>query len=69
MGLSPSKFVIHGIVDTVLDGIPDLIRMPPSPPQKPKASPVVGELSVKEGDRTLSQRDVTAEEMLTGELT
>lgn len=62
MGVGVSKPGIHMIVDAVLEGIPDLLRMPPEPPRRPKASPVLGELAIKEGGRTISEREITADE-------
>ena len=50
------------IVDAVIEGIPDLLRMPPEPPRQPKPSPVLGELAIKEGGRTISEREITADE-------
>ena len=62
MGVVVSKPGIHMIVDAVIEGIPDLLRMPPEPPRQPKPSPVLGEVSIKEGGRTISEREITADE-------
>jgi hypothetical protein len=61
MQLTGTKDDIRAIVDAVLSGIEDLLRMPPERP-KPKGE-VVGELSIKSGGTVTTEREITAEEL------
>lgn len=61
MGLRVTKDTIHAIIDAVLDGVPDLIDMPPEPTERKKAdrrSDNYGELSVIVNGNVVSEREI-----------
>lgn len=68
LGLTPTRGTIHAIVDTVLDGIPTLIGMPPEMRLDERPSPVVGEMVVRANGKETAARDITADNLLTGSL-
>jgi hypothetical protein len=61
MGVAVSKPGVKMIVDAVMEGIEDLVKMPPERPQ-PKGE-TIGELTVMDGGRVTSEREITADEM------
>lgn len=58
MAMDTAKQTIHGIVTAILDGIPDLIRMPPEPPAPKKKLAAIGEMTFKEGGKTIVSQEV-----------
>lgn len=61
MGMYPDKFTLNRIVDVILDGLPDLVEMPPEPVgMTAKQAEAVGELSIKVDGQTVREVEVTA---------
>lgn len=67
MGMSSDKFTCRRIADVIVDGLPDLIEMPPFPPRSTmddkKLDEVVGEGLIKVGGRTIWEGEATAGDM------
>lgn len=68
LGMHPDKFTCRRIADAIVDGLPDLLEMPPFPPSShdTKADArkeVVGEGLIKVGGKTIWNEEVTAGEM------
>lgn len=64
MGFFPTKDRVFKIVDTILDGLPDLVEMPPEPnwaAQQPQG-PTIGEISIRDGDRVIAEREIPSPE-------
>lgn len=59
MGLSGTKDEIRALIDTILDGIPDLISMPPEP-SSDKPQPAGSELAIKCDGETVYETEVAA---------
>ena len=58
MQVVPTRQMIRHIVDAIVDGLPDLVVMPPEPRAlKPRPQPV-GELVVKREGETVLEREV-----------
>lgn len=48
LGMSSDPGTLHRIIDVIVDGIPDLVSMPPEPDwAKPESGKVDGELTIK----------------------
>lgn len=63
---SQDKFALHRIADVIVEGLPDLVEMPPEPDwtKAGEAAAVpVGELTVKAGGRAVHESVVTAPDM------
>jgi len=61
MGLFHDRFLLHRIVDAIMEGLLDLIEMPPEPTGlNQKQAQEIGEIIVKHGDRTVYQGAVNA---------
>jgi hypothetical protein len=61
MGLFPDRFILHRIVDAIMEGLLDLIEMPPEPTGlNQKQAQEIGEIVIKNGDRTVYQGAVNA---------
>ena len=62
MGMQPEKSVIHRIIDVIVDGLPDLVEMPPEPPShqidRVNGSPKVGDLVIKVDGETILETEV-----------
>jgi hypothetical protein len=58
MAMDTNKGTVHNIVTTIIDGISDLVRMPPEPqlPQKKLAS--IGEITLKSQGRVIGSVEV-----------
>lgn len=53
LGMAPDLGTIHRIVDAIVDGIPDLVTMPPEPISHDTAPKLDGELSIKRDGETV----------------
>ena len=62
MGLSLERCTVRKIIDAIVEGLPDLVEMPPEPiwAKDDKPMPVVGELSVRQGGRVVIETEVRA---------
>jgi hypothetical protein len=61
MGMEAHSFTVKRIADIILDGIPDLVKMPPQPVAKKQDHGVpVGELAIKVDGQTVHEQEVTA---------
>ncbi|MBP6733360.1 MAG: hypothetical protein KA142_01470 [Chromatiaceae bacterium] len=62
MGLSLERGTVRKIIDAIVEGLPDLVEMPPEPiwAKDDKPMPVVGELSVRQGGRVVIETEVRA---------
>lgn len=61
MGLYPDRFTVHRIADAILEGIEDLLDMPPEPEafhRDKRQRRVVGEMTFKEGGKTIAEAEV-----------
>jgi len=60
--LAPEMSVLHRIIDAIVEAAPDLVAMPPEPVdlerERTQAGPVVGELTIKDGERTVVEHVV-----------
>jgi hypothetical protein len=60
IGFFPDSFTVTRIIDAIVDGLIDLIEMPPEPQgMSQKQAEVVGEMIVKCGGRTIKEGEVT----------
>jgi hypothetical protein len=55
IGLGRDRWAVRAIIDAVLDGIPDLIAMPPEPKWL-NVAPNTGELTIKRDGEVVSER-------------
>lgn len=55
MGMAPEMSTVHRIIDIIVDGIPDLVSMPPEPDWAEDLSkPLDGELSIlRDGEKVV----------------
>lgn len=61
MGLCVTHATIRHIVDAVVDGLPDLLDMPPAPASRTSEhAPVVGEASIQVDGETVLEREIRA---------
>jgi len=62
MGMYPDKSTCKRIIDVIIDGIEELVKMPPEPNwmRTEDVGPPVGELTIREGDRVIVGREITA---------
>ena len=61
MGLDPTPQTIRQIVDAVVEGLPDLIEMPPMMTQETEISgPAIGEASIILDGETSHEREIRA---------
>ena len=60
MGLGADKSTIRRIVDVIIDGIPDLLRMPPKRPEPEQQGPAIGEAAIKIDGETVAEREINA---------
>lgn len=61
MGLDTDKSTIRRIVDVIIDGIPDLLRMPPERPKTlDEPGVAIGEASIKLDGEVIHEREITA---------
>ena len=58
MGVHQTPAMLRHIVDAILDGLPDLIEMPPEPEQLKPVKPNVGEMAIKVDGETVMERTV-----------
>lgn len=62
LGMTPELSVVHRIIDLIVEAAPDLVAMPPEPvalaQEREQAGPVVGELTLKDGGRTVVETEV-----------
>lgn len=65
MGMEVQMFTVHRIADVIIDGIEDLVHMPPEPENLPKRrGQHVGEITLKAGDKVLAEGEVDMPAML-----
>ncbi|MCK7581088.1 MAG: hypothetical protein MZV65_39330, partial [Chromatiales bacterium] len=60
MGMFPDSWTVRRIVEAVVDGLPDLLEMPPEPPSLAKPAPSVGEMTIKIDGQTVAEHEVPA---------
>lgn len=65
LGMAPEMSTVHRIIDAIVEGMPDLVMMPPEPSwaNQPRPGPAVGELAIKVDGRTVHEAPVTAPEV------
>jgi len=63
MGFEASKFSAHQIADVIIEGLPDLIEMPPEPTQEQKVEQAIGEMLVKVDGKTIRHEEVSMPDM------
>ncbi len=62
MDMGQDKATVRRIVEIILDSLPDLAQMPPEPDwveREVQKAQNIGELTIKQGDRVLTERVVT----------
>jgi hypothetical protein len=66
MGFFPDKMTCIRIVDAIIDGIPDLIEMPPENPgyNESKHREVIGEMNIKQDGRVIRSEEITVPDSL-----
>jgi len=65
MGMDTSGFTIHRIADVIIEGIEDLVKMPPEPENLPKKRGTrIGEIALKAGDKVIAEGEVDVPQML-----
>lgn len=68
MGMDEGRFTVRNIADAILEGIPDLVRMPPEPTLKQmRVERPVGEITIVADGKKVHEAEVSAptpEEML-----
>lgn len=61
MGLDPTPDTIRAIVDAVIDGLPDLVEMPPAPPSlDPLAGQALGDATIQVDGETIAEQEIRA---------
>lgn len=63
LGFEDSKFVAHQIADIIIEGIPDLIEMPPMPSQEQKLQESIGEMLLKVDGEIIKHEEITMPDM------
>jgi len=63
LGFEDSKFVAHQIADIIIEGIPDLIEMPPEPSQEHKFEEAIGEMLLKVDGQVIKHEEITMPDM------
>ena len=58
LGLSADRSSITRIIDVILDGLPDLVAMPPQRPIDTPKAPTVGEMAIKLDGQTIAEFEV-----------
>lgn len=58
MRIEISSMTLKVIIDAIADGLPDLLEMPPEPPEHAVKTEPVGELAVKLDGQTVLEREV-----------
>lgn len=65
MGMEAQGFTMHRIADIILDGLEDLVRMPPDPPKAAqKKGKRIGEIELRLGDKTIAAGDIDLPESI-----
>lgn len=65
IGMDATKFTINRIATIILEGLPDLIEMPPEPTNMTKAQgEEIGEMLIKVDGQTIAHQEVTVPEGL-----
>ena len=59
LGFDDSKFAAHQIADIIIEGIPDLVEMPPVPTTEQKLEQAIGEMLIKVDGQTIKHEEVT----------
>lgn len=63
LGFEPLKSTVHKMADIIIEGLPDLVMMPPAKPmEKPKNQEIAGEMIIKVDGRTIMHDEVTMPE-------
>ena len=63
LGFEDSKFVAHQIADIIIEGIPDLVEMPPVPTQEQKLEESIGEMLLKVDGEIIKHEEITMPDM------
>jgi hypothetical protein len=58
MGMEAQGFTMHRIADVILDGLPDLVEMPPEPAFPKKKGQRAGEITLKLGDKEIATNEI-----------
>lgn len=64
MGMDVTGFTIHRIADIIIDGLEDLVKMPPEPPMPKKKGRHLGEISLKSDGKVIAEGEVDMPEMI-----
>ena len=66
MGFFPDKSIITRIIDAIVDGIPDLVEMPPVRPgyNEEKSKEVIGEMNITNNGRVIRTEEITVPDSL-----
>jgi hypothetical protein len=62
MGMFPDQFTLRRIADVIVDGLPDLVDMPPEPVGFNEAEhrAIAGEMTIRVDGQTIHEAEVTA---------
>lgn len=63
LGFDDSKFAAHQIADIIIEGIPDLIAMPPVPTPEQKLDEAIGEMLLKVDGKVIKHEEITMPDM------
>lgn len=59
LGFDDSKYAAHQIADIIIEGLPDLIEMPPMPTPAQKLDQSIGEMLIKVDGKTIKHEEIT----------
>jgi hypothetical protein len=63
LGFDDSKFAAHQIADIIIEGLPDLVEMPPMPTQEQKLEQSIGEMLLKVDGKIIKHEEITMPDM------
>lgn len=63
LGFEDSKFSAHQIADIIIEGLPDLLEMPPMPTQEQKLGQAIGEMLIKVDGQVIKHEEITMPDM------
>ena len=63
MGFDDSKFAAHQIADIIIEGLADLIEMPPMPTKEQKLEESIGEMLIKVDGKVIKHEEISMPDM------